>query len=176
MDYFNTKKRFLQGVLHSPIENLSLPVTVCGGYNAEKKEKKIVKKITEDVIKKRIEDYFNSRKIKKMDQDGQVLLGKGGEILYEEKPCTVTGLALALGFSDRDRLFDIENRKIKNCGKSAKSFFFRSLTGMGELICVCSSIIRQATHFDSQYRRDSVPEQVVKSHRSFLDRSYCGGF
>ena len=72
-----------------------------------------MKKVTEDSVKKKIESYFLSRKTEKRDQEGQVLLGKGGEVLYEEKPCTVTGLALALGFSDRESLFEIENKKIK---------------------------------------------------------------
>lgn len=72
-----------------------------------------MKKITEDSMREKIRTYFDSRKTEKKDQEGQVILGKGGEVLYEEKPCTVTGLALALGFSDRESLFDIENKKIK---------------------------------------------------------------
>lgn len=40
-------------------------------------------------------------------------MNKSGEVLYEEKPCTVTGLALALGFSERETLFGIKNKKIK---------------------------------------------------------------
>ncbi len=72
-----------------------------------------MKKITENMIRQGITEYFDSRKTEKRDQEGQVLLGKGGEILYEEKPCTVTGLALALGFSDRESLFEIDNKKIK---------------------------------------------------------------
>ena len=72
-----------------------------------------MKKITEEFVRKEIRAYFESRKKERVDQDGQVILGKGGEVLYEEKPCTVTGLALALGFSDRESLFSIRNKKIK---------------------------------------------------------------
>lgn len=72
-----------------------------------------MKKLTEEVAKKRICAYFDSRRVEKRDPEGHVLLSKGGEVLYEEKPCTVTGLALALGFSDRDALFAIKNKKIK---------------------------------------------------------------
>jgi len=72
-----------------------------------------VKKLDEEVVKKRICAYFDSRRVEKRDQEGNVLLSKGGEVLYDEKPYTVTGLALALGFSDRDALFGIRNKKIK---------------------------------------------------------------
>lgn len=72
-----------------------------------------MKKMTEEAVRQKIQDYFDSRKTEKRDQEGQVILGKGGEVLYEEKPCTVTGLALALGFSDRESLFSLENKKIK---------------------------------------------------------------
>lgn len=72
-----------------------------------------MKKLTEELAKKRIQDYFASRKREKRGSDGEVLLGKGGEVLYEEFPCTVTGLALALGFSTREGLESVKNKKIK---------------------------------------------------------------
>lgn len=72
-----------------------------------------MKKLTEDSAKKRILAYFASRMTEKRDTEGNVLLNKSGEVLYDEKPCTVTGLALALGFSQREALFQIKNKKIK---------------------------------------------------------------
>ena len=72
-----------------------------------------MKKLTEDLVKKRICAYFASRRVEKRDGEGNLLVNKSGEVLYAEKPCTVTGLALALGFSERDSLFAIKNKKIK---------------------------------------------------------------
>ncbi len=72
-----------------------------------------MKKMTEEFVTKRICSYFESRKVERKNQEGDVMVGKGGEVLYEEKPCTVTGLALALGFSRREELFAIKNKKIK---------------------------------------------------------------
>ena len=71
-----------------------------------------MKKLDEELVKKRICGYFDSRKVEKRDPEGHVLLSKSGEVLYDEKPCTVTGLALALGFSDREALFAVKNKKI----------------------------------------------------------------
>ena len=93
---------------------MPLRVTVPFGYNLQKNERrKAVKKLTEDLTKKRICAYFVSRRVEKRDAEGNVLVNKSGEVLYEERPCTVTGLALALGFSDREALFSIKNKKIK---------------------------------------------------------------
>ena len=72
-----------------------------------------MKKMTEEQVTQRICAYFDSRKIERRNQEGDVMIGKGGEVLYEEKPCTVTGLALALGFSRREEIFSIKNKKIK---------------------------------------------------------------
>ncbi len=72
-----------------------------------------MKKLTEETVKKRIQNYFESRKVPRRGAEGEILLGKGGEVLYDERPCTVTGLALALGFSDREALEEIKNKKIK---------------------------------------------------------------
>ncbi|MBR5296106.1 MAG: hypothetical protein IKU24_05905 [Clostridia bacterium] len=72
-----------------------------------------MKKLTEEGATKKICAYFASRKIEKRNQEGEILLGKGGEVLYDEKPYTVTGLALALGFSRREELLNIKNKKIK---------------------------------------------------------------
>lgn len=78
-----------------------------------KKRRMIVKKMTEKEVKNRICMYFASRRVEKKNREGEFLLGKSGEVQYEEKPCTVTGLALALGFSDREELFTVQNQKIK---------------------------------------------------------------
>ncbi len=72
-----------------------------------------MKKLTERAAKEKIRDYFLSRKEEKRGQEGEVILTKTGEILYEEKPCTVSGLALALGFSSREKLYAIKDKKIK---------------------------------------------------------------
>lgn len=72
-----------------------------------------MKKMTEKVAEERIAAYFLSRKVEKRGQDGEILISKNGEIQYEEKPCTVSGLALALGFSSREKLLAIKDRKTK---------------------------------------------------------------
>ncbi len=72
-----------------------------------------MKKLTEENVTKRIRAYFASRRVERRNQEGEVMLGKGGEVLYEERPCTVTGLALALGFSCREDFSSIRNKKIK---------------------------------------------------------------
>jgi hypothetical protein len=72
-----------------------------------------MKKMTEKMAEEKIGAYFLSRKVEKRGQDGEVLISKNGEIQYEEKPCTVSGLALALGFPTREKLFAIKDKKIK---------------------------------------------------------------
>ena len=78
-----------------------------------KKEEKIVKKLTEKKVKRCLEEYFSSRRVAKRDQDGSLLVAKTGEILFEERPCTVTGLVLALGLSRREDLEKIKEKKVK---------------------------------------------------------------
>lgn len=73
----------------------------------------IVKKLTEATAKKMLAGYFRSRRVEKRDSDGNFLMGKDGAILYEEKPCTVTGIALALGLESREELELIKDKKIK---------------------------------------------------------------
>ncbi len=72
-----------------------------------------MKRLTEDMARQRICAYFASRRVEKRDSDGNVLVNKCGEVLYDEKPCTVTGLSLALGFSQREELFEVKNKKVK---------------------------------------------------------------
>lgn len=64
-------------------------------------------------MKEKLEDYFDSRRVVKRDSDGQVIVSKTGEILYEERPCTVTGLALALGMTSREELEQVRDQKVK---------------------------------------------------------------
>ncbi len=64
-------------------------------------------------MKEKLEAYFDSRRVVKRDPDGQVIVSKTGEILYEERPCTVTGLALALGMTSREELEQVGDKKVK---------------------------------------------------------------
>ncbi len=72
-----------------------------------------MKKLTEKKVKRCLEEYFSSRRVAKRDQDGEILVAKTGEILFEERPCTVTGLVLALGFSRREELEGIKEKKVR---------------------------------------------------------------
>lgn len=61
-------------------------------------------------LEKRIEDYFESIKGEPLrDDDGKYVLDKRGQVvMIGERPPTVTGLALALGFATRRSLMDYE--------------------------------------------------------------------
>jgi len=72
-----------------------------------------VKKHSVKDTRTKINLYFRSRKIEKKGSDGEVLVAKNGEVLYEEKPCTVTGLAFALGYNRREELEEVSDPKIK---------------------------------------------------------------
>ncbi len=72
-----------------------------------------MKKLTEAKAKKLLTGYFCSRRVEKRDSDGNFVTGKTGEILYEEKPCTVTGIALALGLESREELERVQDEKVK---------------------------------------------------------------
>lgn len=69
--------------------------------------------MTYRTAKEKIDSYFESRKIIKRDKKGEAVVSENGEYEFEEKPSTVTGLALALGFSRRDELFEVKDEKIK---------------------------------------------------------------
>ncbi|MBP5288441.1 MAG: hypothetical protein J6Z79_01025 [Clostridia bacterium] len=60
-----------------------------------------------------IHDYFLSRIVPKLDKNGEICRNKEGEILTEEKPCTVSGLVRALGLSRREELEEIRDPKIR---------------------------------------------------------------
>ncbi len=72
-----------------------------------------MKKIKEEEAKRRLREYFHSRQIEKKALDGSLLTDKSGAVMVEEKPATVTGIALALGFSRREELFAIKDKKVK---------------------------------------------------------------
>ena len=60
-----------------------------------------------------IDKYFKECEGKLLtDANGQPILDKGGQpIMYGEKPLTVTGLALALGFNSRQTLLNYQGKK-----------------------------------------------------------------
>ena len=64
-------------------------------------------------IQAKIDEYFKSCEGKILyDAEGNPVLDKFGEpILYDRKPLTVTGLALALGFTTRQALLNYQGKK-----------------------------------------------------------------
>lgn len=72
-----------------------------------------MKKLTEPMVRKMLAEYFNSRCAEKRDAEGNPVLSKNGEVLTEWKPCTVTGIALALGMTSREELSAVTEPKIK---------------------------------------------------------------
>ena len=72
-----------------------------------------MKKLTEEKARALLREYFRSRRVEMRGADGQVVVGKNGAALYEEKPSTVTGVALALGFSRREELDAVGDKKVK---------------------------------------------------------------
>ncbi len=71
------------------------------------------KTLTEKEIEARIEGYFQSRRTVLKNENGEVITSKTGEVQYLEKPPTITGLALALGFCRREDLFLVREPKKK---------------------------------------------------------------
>ena len=67
---------------------------------------------TPESMQKAIDAYFEDCKGEPLrDDDGHILLNKFGEPVYiGVKPLTVTGLALALGFTSRQALLDYQGR------------------------------------------------------------------
>lgn len=72
-----------------------------------------MKKIKEEEARLRLREYFRSRRVEKRAADGSILTDKSGAALVEEKPATVTGIALALGLSGREELFSLTDKKVK---------------------------------------------------------------
>lgn len=63
-------------------------------------------------MQKKIDAYFEACKGKPfLDDNGEPMRNKSGHIIYDDrKPPTVTGLALALGFSSRQALLNYQNK------------------------------------------------------------------
>lgn len=63
-------------------------------------------------IQEKIDEYFNSCKGEPLMVDGVPFLDKNGfPVLINERPPTVTGLALALGFHSRQSLLNYQAKK-----------------------------------------------------------------
>ncbi len=75
------------------------------------------KEMTLSEMKKRVDAYFASRRRPLPDAAGEPVRSRTGEVQFEEKPPTVTGLALALGLPSREALFGIgdETKKALVC-------------------------------------------------------------
>lgn len=72
-----------------------------------------MKKLTEKKARDLLAGYFSSRRQIKRDSEGNPVVAKTGEVLFEERPCTVTGIALALGMGRREELFSVKDKKVK---------------------------------------------------------------
>jgi hypothetical protein len=65
-----------------------------------------------DELQKKIDEYFNSRKAPLLDGKGRPCLDENEDVIFvDAKPCTVTGLALYLGFSGRQALLNYQERE-----------------------------------------------------------------
>ncbi len=65
-------------------------------------------------LERRAENYFKSCKgVQMLDEEGELMFDKSGNPMMEvpERPLTVTGLALALGFSSRRELLEFSGKK-----------------------------------------------------------------
>ena len=72
-----------------------------------------MKRIGYQQLEKKVREYFAQRKTPRIGADGEVLRDKTGAVLYEEKAATVTGLAFYLGFSSREEMLSIQEKKTK---------------------------------------------------------------
>ena len=74
-------------------------------------------------IKEKIEEYFKWCEGEPLIVDGEVVLNKAGEpVIYNKHPLTITGLALALGFTTRQALLNYEAKaEFVDTIKEAKS-------------------------------------------------------
>jgi hypothetical protein len=67
---------------------------------------------TVEQLQAKIDEYFNSRKTPLLDGKGRPCLDENENvIMVDAKPCTVTGLALFLGFSGRQALLNYQGRE-----------------------------------------------------------------
>lgn len=68
---------------------------------------------TVEEMQEKIDEYFNSCEGRVLeDPDGYPILDKHGKvIIIDDKPLTVTGLALALGFNSRQTLLNYQGKE-----------------------------------------------------------------
>jgi len=68
---------------------------------------------TKEEIQEKIDEYFESCKgTIKYDGDGNVLVDKlGRPVIFDDRPLTITGLALALGFNSRQTLLNYQGKE-----------------------------------------------------------------
>lgn len=68
---------------------------------------------TKEEIQEKIDAYFEECKGKPLtDREGKVVLNKHGQpVIFGERPLTITGLALALGFTSRQALLNYQGKK-----------------------------------------------------------------
>lgn len=63
-------------------------------------------------IEEKVCEYFKSCEGEILkDDDGQPVLYKGRPVIINDKPPTITGLALALGFTNRQSLLNYQSKK-----------------------------------------------------------------
>lgn len=70
-----------------------------------------------DIMQKKIDEYFNQCiPIYAKDESGKVLIGQNGKPIIENiNAPTVTGLALFLGYADRQSIYDNQKRDGFSC-------------------------------------------------------------
>lgn len=67
------------------------------------------------VLQDKINTYFETCKPSLLVIDGQPIKNKDGSYIIQHNPPTVTGLALYLGFADRQSLYDYKKRANFSC-------------------------------------------------------------
>jgi hypothetical protein len=67
---------------------------------------------TASELQKKIDEYFETRKAPLLDKQGRPCLdSEDNVIMVDIKPCTITGLALYIGFSGRQALLNYQERE-----------------------------------------------------------------
>lgn len=72
---------------------------------------------TPEAMQAKIDEYFSSKvgQFPLLDRDGKQVYTKSGVPLFEEEPPTVAGLALFLGFADRQSLYEYKDKPAFTC-------------------------------------------------------------